>query len=180
MRAAFAAIGALPLVCTLYASLGSAQVWQAEEGALKAAFIFNFLTFTEWPASAFATPTAPFQICVFGPTPVEPAIHALEGRSVAGRSLVVRDVASEEEARSCHLLYFGALSKDALSRALRAARATTALTVGDETEFARDGGMIALVRANNRIALAINVDVTVQAGLKLSSKLLSLAVLVSK
>jgi YfiR/HmsC-like len=158
----------------------SGQDVPVSEYDVKAAFLFNFAKFVEWPPSAFASATEPVRLCVFGEE--DPFDHSLEqvvqGKTANGRSMQVLHVHSAKDLKGCHILFIGWAEEKQTETLLRGIRGEGILTVGETDNFARDGGVINFVLQQNRVAFQINVDAAQQNNLKISSKLLSLAQIV--
>jgi hypothetical protein len=146
------------------------------EVSVKAAFLYHFARFVEWPEGANSTAGgAPFVIGILGDDPFGVALdQAVAEKSVAGHPLSVRRLGAVEEAQKCAIVYVG-LRGDALTRALVELRGTPVLTVGDSADFVRQGGIIAFVRADKRVSLEIDAQAARAAGLRISSRLLSLS-----
>ena len=146
------------------------------EYQVKAAYLFNFLKFVEWPEEAFPDPLAPIVIGIAGDDPFGSALpQVVVGKTVQGRDLVIRKYRAGEDLRSSHILFISASEKKRVPQIVASLRGSSVLTVADFNEFLGEGGMIQLYSENNRIRFAINVDATGRAKLKISSKLLSLA-----
>lgn len=149
----------------------------ASEAAVKAAFVYNFAKFTQWPGAAFGGAQAPLVLCV--PAMLESALAqafgAVDGKSAQGRTIRVRRVARGDELASCHIVYVSDSDARRGVEALRSLGGRPVLTVSDAEGFAETGGMIGLVYVEDRIQFEINVEATEHAGLKLSSQLLRLA-----
>jgi hypothetical protein len=151
------------------------------EYQVKAAYLFNFLKFVEWPEDAFADPLAPIVIGIAGDDPFGNALpQVIAGKTVQGRDLVTRKYRAGEDLRSSHILFVSASEKKRLPQLLASLRGSNVLTVADVDGFLEEGGMIQLFSENNRVRFAINVDAAIRARLKLSSKLLSLAYVVGR
>jgi len=146
---------------------------------VKAAFLLNFIKFVDWPADTSRAPAGPWQVAVLGDSCFAHALsHLAAGRTVKERSLTVRSVKRLEDAYPCHALFIGS-GADALVPAATAPDSSHAvLTVGEPGLFERSGGMIWFVVGEDRVRFAINKDTARQAGLRISSKLLDLAVVV--
>lgn len=169
MRDRLRRAGAVLLACAGLAAASPAAA--VSEYELKAAFLYNFASFTEWPPAA-----APgMRVCVLGQDPFGLALDGLQGKTVQGVALEVRRVNTAAEARACRILFIGIDSADELAAALAVLRASPVLTVADSKDAARRGVMIGLVTDGGRIGFEINAGVTREAGLVLSSKLLRLA-----
>jgi len=154
---------------------GQAQV-ALTEYQVKAAYLFNFLKFVEYPNDSFADPLAPIVIGVVGDDPFGSALpQVVTGKTVQGRDLVIRNYRDGEELRGAHILFISASEKKRLPMIFSNLHGSSVLTVADMEGFLDAGGMIQFLNENDRVRFAINLDATTQARLKLSSKLLSLA-----
>lgn len=150
-----------------------AQAEGPTEYQIKAAFLFNFAQFVQWPPDAFAATDDSLTIGVVGTDPFGPYLDAIiRGEQVGDHHLAVRRFASVEQAVACQILFVGTLDKRELARLFERLKDHPVLTVGDAEGFARQGGMIRFVTENNRIRLRINLAAAEATNLKLSSKLL--------
>lgn len=148
----------------------------SREYRIKAAFIYNFAKFTRWPAGSFADDEAPLDFCIYGDDPFAGALDAVAGRTIRGRRVVVRRIAAIEASAGCHLLFISDSEAGRLTGILAALGDRPVLTVADMPDFARAGGIINLTtNADDKLRFEINTGTARRAGLKLSSKLLSLA-----
>jgi hypothetical protein len=168
----------LTLLLTLH--LVPTQVGQAQvaltEYQVKAAYLFNFLKFVEFPNEAFTDPRAPIVIGVVGEDPFGSALpQVVTGKTVQGRDLVIRSYHAGENLRAAQILFISATEKKRLPVILSNLNGSSVLTVADMEGFLDAGGMIQFLIENDRVRFAINVDATSRAKLKMSSKLLSLA-----
>ncbi|HSZ19322.1 MAG TPA: YfiR family protein [Candidatus Acidoferrum sp.] len=154
---------------------GQAQV-ALTEYQVKAAYLFNFLKFVEYPSESFADPLAPFVIGIAGEDPFGSALpQVVTGKTVQGRDLVLRFYRAGEDLRGAHILFISASEKKRLPVILSGLHGSSVLTVSDMEGFLDAGGMVQFLNENDRVRFAINVEATGRARLKLSSKLLSLA-----
>jgi hypothetical protein len=151
----------------------------ASEYQIKAAFLYNFAKFIEWPAGAHVADAHAFTVGILGPDPFGPDIAVIEGKPVKDKPLRVLRGRTLEELKGCQVLFIGALSAAELERSLKSLKAQPVLTVGETEGFARRGGMIQLMTVENKVRFEINVQTAEQAGLKISSHLLRLAKIVS-
>ena len=142
---------------------------------LKAAFLYNFAKFTEWPASAFPDPAAPLHLCVLGDNPFGTALRALDGRTVNVRPLAARHVRDVRDLSGCHMVFVSATGSKRLLQDLGQVESRPLLTVGDSPGFARAGGMIGLKIVDGRIKFEINVTSARRKGLWFDVRLLRLA-----
>lgn len=162
----------LPLV---HPFVGQAQE-NLSEYQVKAAYLYNFLKFVEWPKDAYTDPLAPIVIGVVGEDPFGNGLpQVIIGKTVQGRDLVIRIYRAGEDLRSAHILFISSSERKRIPAILSGLRGSCVLTVADSAGFLEAGGMIQFLNENDRVRFAINVDATNQAKLKVSSKLLSLA-----
>ena len=145
------------------------------EKAIKAAFLYNFTKFVEWPQTAFSDASAPFRVCVFVDAGFRRDVEEmLKGETIAGRTL--RVVTPEaNEIKGCHLAYFGSGDADRSAQVLSAMRGVPVLTVGEGSRFLQQGGVISFVLEDNRVRFDVNKQAVDRAGLTVSSKLLRVA-----
>ena len=166
-------------VVVLFLSGTRAQSPTAGEYQVKAAFLFNFAKFVEWPASSFSDASAPLRICVLGRDPFgEELRNITKKKTVNGHKLEVSQVFDLQMARTCQILFIASSETARLKQILASLRGTDALTVGDTKGFVEQGGMINFVLENSRVQFEVNRKAAEQGGLKISSKLLSVAKLV--
>lgn len=168
---------ALLAVCFLTCGIAyaSAQRHAFDEYRVKAAFLYNFAKFVEWPATAFESSAAPVSICILGNDPFGDAIEVIRTKTVGGRKLDVRRLSGLNGLPHCHILFISASEGDRLAEILKLIRKRDILTVADMKGFARAGGIINLVRKNETIQFEINLDAVERTDLKISSQLLKLA-----
>lgn len=160
--------------CVGVGLLGAQPTFSEHE--LKAAYLFHFTKFVEWPAAAFTGPDAPLCLGVLGDEPVGVALEKIaNGQKAAGRKLVVRRFAKPEEIKGCHLLYVDPLDKQVREQTLTALAGQTILIVGVAEEFTRRGGAIRFYSEEGRLRFEINPDAAARAKLKVSAQLLKLA-----
>ena len=158
----------------LLGSLSSALPARADdptEYRLKAAFLYNFALFTEWPAEVGGT----LNLCILGPDPFGTEIDGLQGKAVGGRSIAVQRRAVGESLSGCQIVFIAPLAIGALPRVLESVRGRPVLTVADSTGAARQGVALNLTVTQDRLSFEANAQAARGAGLTLSSKLLQLA-----
>jgi hypothetical protein len=154
---------------------------QRRECELKAAFIYNFTKFIEWPPRSFADSSSPFVIGIVGNSPCIAVLESMVGqRRVGERRIEVHQVRSAEELLSTQLLYFGAGEDQALTAWSARIASLPLVTVGESPEFASGGGAITLLRQDDKVRFEINLRSAEHAGVKLSSQLLKLATAVRR
>ena len=146
------------------------------EYQVKAAYLFNFLKFVEWPGDPLVDTHGRWVVGVIGDNPFgDDLAQIVSGKTVQGHELLVRRFQSGEDLRACHVLFISASEKKRLPSMLAALSGSSVLTVGDMDHFIESGGMIQFVMEEKRVRFAIDVGASSQARLKVSSKLLSLA-----
>lgn len=147
----------------------------ADEYALKAAFLFNFTRFVEWPAEAFAQPDDAFRICVYGTDPFGARLDALARRRVGERAIEITRPEGVADLPRCQIAYLGDGTPREVETAALGHTAPTTLTVSSEPSFAREGGMVALVTDRGRVKLHINLASIRRSPLRFSAKLLEVS-----
>jgi len=157
----------------------SAQGSGPTEYQLKAAFLFNFAKFVDWPPDSFASPQAPFLICIVGNDPFGGAIDStLRGQSIRGRAVAVQRVQDVSQLRHCQMAFVSSSERRQLQEILQNIQGASVLLVGESPGFAAAGGAIQFGMKDDRVRFSINPDAAARAGLRVSSKLLSLATIV--
>jgi hypothetical protein len=157
-------------------SIAFAQSDQPSEYQLKAAFLFNFTKFVEWPYSSFEDSQSPIVLGIVGDDPFgDDLARIIAGQKVQGRSLAIRKERWGDDLRGCHVLFISASELDHSARILGGVRSASVLTVSDMEGFAEAGGVIQFVTQENRVRFVVNLDAATQKKLRLSAKLLALA-----
>jgi hypothetical protein len=146
--------------------------------ALKAAFLYNFANFAEWPVDALA-PGQRLSLCVIGDGAVADAlVQAVQGRGVDNHELRAEALATDGPILGCHLLYISGLDPKASAQLLDALNGKSVFTVGDGDRFAEAGGVAQLILENGRVRFLVNMAAARRARLKISFKVLSLATII--
>lgn len=167
----------LGLVLLLAVGGVRAEEYQPSEYQLKAAFLFNFAKFVEWPAESFPEEKSPILIGVLGENPFGGELErTIRDKTVNGRALQLKEYRSPADAKACHILFISSSEKKRLPEIFESLRGTSVLTVGETDNFTESGGIISFVREGNKIRFQINDQAARSARLKISSKLLNLAV----
>jgi hypothetical protein len=156
----------------------AAAVDVAPDVAVKAAFLYNFAKFAEWPALAAG---APLVICVVGDDRLAAAmVETVRGQVLGGHALEVAQSREPAQWRSCHLLFIADAEVRHAAAGLEALKSLPVLTISDGKDFARATGVTELFIEAGRMRFAINLDAADSSGLHLSSRLLGLAKIVRK
>ena len=143
------------------------------ESNVKAAWLYNFAKFVDWPADAAAGDT--LVIGVLGEDPFGPALDALQRKTVKNRRIQVKRFATLDALERCHILFVSSSEQDNLGEILAAISGDSVLTVGETASFAKAGGVISLLNRRTKIRFQINVGAGESSGLQISSQLLRLA-----
>jgi hypothetical protein len=177
MRMALGFKSAVAIAAALAATHAGAQ--SVDEYHVKAAFVFNFAKFIEWPTDSFKGPDDPLMICVLGQDQMANSLReAVNGKAIDGRPLVVRQVTIGQISNDCNILFVGSSATKRFQSSLR--ESAGLLTVGETPGFATDGGVICFKLEDGKIRFEINVAAAEHQQLHISSKLLSLAEIVKR
>lgn len=172
-------VAACSLMCAVQQAW--AQSEQLTEYEIKAAFLYNFTKFIEWPPDAFANSGAPIVLGIVGQDPFgDSLVQMVAGKTLNGRGLVVKRVKEGHELRSCHILFVSSSEKKRLTQILESLKGSSVLTVGEMSRFGQSGGAINFVLQENKVRLEINAEAAARARLKISSKLLAVARIVAE
>lgn len=146
----------------------------SDEYRLKAAFVYRFPQFVEWPVAAVQNART-LDVCVLQPNPFGSDLEQfVTGESLAGRPLRVRVIAGADAVQGCHALFAGAQS-ESTADILKAAVGHPVLTIGESDRFLEEGGIIALKLVDRRVRFDVSTANAQRAGLRISAQLLSLA-----
>ncbi len=155
---------------------GRADAASPTEYQLKAAFLFNFAKFVEWPPSSFRNDQSPITICVLGEDLFGPVLEeTVKAQTVGNRGLAVKRITRVSRDDACHILFVSSSEEHRLDQILGRTQNWPVLTVGDIAIFTAVGGIINLVLEEKKVRFEVNLDAAERAGLKISSRLLRLA-----
>jgi hypothetical protein len=158
-----------------------AQQSKLPEYEVKAAYLYNFGKFVEWPATANTGKDNSFTICVLGQDPFGPALDAaLAGQSIDGKNVVARRLSRPQEALNCRIVFISSSEESRLKDVLEALDKAAVLTVSDIPQFSTRGGAIQFVLDGKKIRFEVNLSNAADAGLTLSSELLKVATTVRR
>lgn len=175
-RLATGRLGRARLICGLLAAACLAAVRPAgadsvSEYRLKAAYLFNFATFTEWPDSIGNT----LAVCIYGDDPFGADIDALSRQSVGNRRIAVRRTVSADNLAGCHLVFVTRPMIGNLTRVFDRLGATPTLVVADSPGALQQGAMLNMETADGKVSFSANLAAARRQNLNLSAKLLRLA-----
>lgn len=151
----------------------------SREWELKAAFLYKFTQFVDWPGEVFPATDSRFVIGVLGADPFGTVLdEAVRNETVRGRKLTVERYRRVEDVKACHILFISASEAPRLNRILATLKEQPILTVADFEGFTPKGGMIRFLTESNKTRLRINAGAAKDAKLTISSKLLRMAEIV--
>lgn len=180
LRASFVAL----ISGGLFLSASPEAFSQNDEGAeysVKLGFLYNFTKFVEWPSDSFREPEAPLVICIVGHDPFRQDLEVeLRTRKVGGHPVEVRTQTPNDKLSICHIVFVPVTEKNQSDRILRSLQGSSTLTVGETDGFAALGGVINLTVEENKVHFEINRLAADRAGLKIGSRLLSIAKIVKE
>lgn len=169
----------LNIVVTILIALGLTAGAGAEnlptEYQVKAAYLYNFAKFVEWPSDAFSDAKAPFVLGILGEDPFGNAFDSVRDKPVKGRIFVVKKFHDVRTITACHILFVSASEKGRWHPIFKALQHKQVLLVGDAEGFARAGGTVNFVIVNKTVSLEVNVDIAARDGLTFNSRILNMA-----
>jgi hypothetical protein len=163
---------AAAIVLVMHASAAAQDV---TEPALKAAYIYNFIKFTDWPADALA-PRAPLAICVAGDPEIAVALErAVKTRKYGDHALTVLRLTDGGQTRGCHVMWASQLPPKQAASLVAAVRDTPVLTIGDIDGFTGFGGIAFFYFEHGQLRFYVDTAAVKRARLEISSRLLTLS-----
>jgi hypothetical protein len=158
-----------------------AQQSKPGEFQVKAAYLYNFGRFVEWPGESTAAKDGSFEICVLGADPFGPTLDTtLAAKTIGGKSVAAKRISKPQEIDDCRVLFISSSEEAHLKEVLTALDKPGVLTVSDIPRFSERGGMIGFILDGNRVRFDVNLANAQEAGLALSSELLKVATNVIK
>ena len=176
--AAWGAIGYLLLVLVAWSApspeMGDAPAQPEQD--IKAAFLYKFLGYVEWPAGTLNAPSAPIVIGVLGADDVADELRTIVARRRIGQHPIdVRRVVEGDALDGVNVLFIGRGGESALPRLAPAAHQRSVLLVSELDGGLEEGSVINLVVVDNRVRFEVSLEAAERSGLKLSSRMLALA-----
>lgn len=162
---------ALTLLLAVHAGLGATAL----EHRVKAAYLYNFFLFVDWPSQSPPCADDCFELCIIGTNPLGENLSALTRKTAQERPIRLRRLRSGADPSGCHVLVIGDSATGGLRQILRQAQRAHVLTVSEMPNFASRGGMIGFTLEDGKVRLEVNMDSIQRAGLRVSSKLLEVA-----
>jgi hypothetical protein len=160
---------------------GQAQSASVTEYQMKAAFLFHFAEFVDWPAGALGSNDNPFLICIAGEDPFHGDLEeAVRGKFIAAKVVQIRHIKQPQDSAGCHVVFVGSDESGHLSQLIPTLRNMPVLTVGESENFLQRGGIIRFCMEDRKVRFEVNQGAAEAANLKISSRLLLLAKTVLK
>ncbi len=152
---------------------------EVKEYAVKVAFVFNFTKFIHWPENSFKNNKSAYQLYFIGNNDVAKEFNKLNGKSNGQKMIYVHRLSFDETCRKCDILFISRdMDRLTLKKIISRLKGKPILTIGETEEFTKLGGVISFFLKNDRLHFKINTSAAKKQGLKLSSRLLRLAVIV--
>jgi hypothetical protein len=146
------------------------------EYQVKAAYLYNFAKFVEWPVDRFPSATAPIRLCVLNENSFESELRQIaNGKTIAGHQVTVVAVQNGDQSRSCHVLFISSSHNRQTRHIIEGLGNTSVLTVGETKGFIEEGGIVNFVLQDDHVRFQVNNKAANQARLRISSRLLSVA-----
>lgn len=155
----------------------------AEEnvGQVKSLFLYNFANFVRWPPEAFSGMGEKLRICIYGKAELGSFLDQVNGTRIRDKTLDLLRTSNEKDIDSgCHVLFVGEDKMAFLPILTSSPKHIYVLSVSDVESFAREGGIISIVRTSDKVSFEVNLDVAISRGLLISSDLLSMARIVGR
>lgn len=169
------AFACITLLCTNAFANGAAN---STEYKLKAAYLYQFTKFTQWPGRLFIDKETPIQICILGKNPFGKSLDSFSGKVSQGRNLSIKYLSSPHNIVNCHVIFISKSEDKNLPQILQQIKKAPVLSVSDIDNFAQRGGIIGFVAKQRKLGLEINIDASRSSGAKISSKLLEVATVI--
>jgi hypothetical protein len=178
--ASAAALAVAAIACAMVSPWLAAAESPRSEYEVKAAFLLNFASLVEWPVAALGDAGEPLVLGVLGEEEVDETIErGIQGRTVDHRPVRVVRLSGTEQLESCHIVFVSAAKRALNGEVIAASRGHNVLTIGETRDFASQGGIINFFRQGKKIRFEVNREAAERAQLRVSSRLLRLAKIVS-
>lgn len=164
--------------CLIIFAGNAGAVEKYSEYQVKATFLYNFISFVEWPQST--ENRGSITVCTFGETPVFSNLAAFDGDKVRGKTVEIERIKTINEADKCDVLFLAVSERDKARKLLSHIKNLPVLSVSDIPGFVESGGIIQFVEEGSKVRFKINLNAAKDAGLKISSRLLKIAYIVGE
>ena len=159
----------------------AAETVPFREAEVKAAFLFNFAQFIEWPPQTFSNAAAPFVIGVLGDEAFGHILNQMvQGETIRGRPIILKSHKRADELADCHILFISRAEHARVGQILNAIGFPGVLTIGETEQFTRLGGIINFITTrDSKVRFELHLANATRAGLKIDAKLLKVAQVIS-
>lgn len=175
MKRTMGCMGLSAMVLCLCLSASAALAEPPREARIKAVLILRLLKFVAWPADHSPLTTDSLQICTWGDSTTEAALQSLQGQKIREREVRMRKLGTPLDTRGCHVLFVSEGVRDVTPAQLYNSGNPALLTISDMPDFNKRGGIITLVRKDNRIGFDIQLRQAREQRLQIGAPLLDLA-----
>jgi hypothetical protein len=148
------------------------------EHQVKAAFIYNFLNFVEWPQAM--ENESSISVCVLGQGPIDKYLTAIDGDHIRGKTIKINRIKNSHEAEKCYTVFLNVSEQNKTKELISHIKNYPVLSISDADDFTESGGIIKFIEEGSRIKFKINLKAAQKAGLKISSRLLRIAYIVGE
>ena len=149
------------------------------EDQIKAAYLYNFAKFVEWPEASFPDASAPIHLCLLNdPSIGAQLIQIVKDKQISGRSIAIVPIQNAEQARGCQILFINSAQSWQVEHVIKVLQGASVLTVGEAAGFVEQGGIVNFVVQNDQVHFQVNHRAATQSRLRMSARLLSVAKLV--
>lgn len=149
------------------------------EDQVKAAYLYNFAKFVEWPEGSFPDASAPIHLCVLNDPSIGTQLSQIvKDKQISGRSIAVVPIQNAEQGRGCQILFINSAQNWQVEHVIKVLQGASVLTVGEATGFVEQGGIVNFVIQNDQVHFQVNHRAATQSRLRMSARLLSVAKLV--
>jgi hypothetical protein len=178
-------LGLLCIVLLVLLVPGAPQLARAQsdvdEYQVKAAFLFHFAQFLDWPPESLNAADRSLTLCIFDDEPRRQELQStVEGKLIGARAFQVRLMSQPQEIQGCNILFLSRDEARRQSAILKSLRGMPVLTVGETSNFLSDGGMIRFHLEDGKTRFDINLAAAESSHLEISSRLLLLATSVTR
>jgi hypothetical protein len=169
----------IPLVIGLVGHMSAAESPMVLEYKIKAGYLFNFAKYVEWPEKTLPATNSPVIIGLLADDPAAVIIEQqLQGKLANGHPLSVKLLVDLTGVSVCHIFFVSRAQKERTEDLLARLPTTPVLLVGEVDQFAHRGGMLNFIRKDEAFRLEVNLEAAEKAGLRVTSKLASIATIV--
>jgi hypothetical protein len=166
----------LILIVAMMTGAPGSQAQTSDEYQIKAAFLYKFAGFVQWPTAAFGETSTSLIVGVVGEDPFGRALdETINGKTINGLPFMIKRLKWGQDLRACQILFISSSERKRLPQIIAGLKGASVLTVGETGQFTQQGGVINFVMEENKVRFEINAEAAGAARLKISSKLLSLA-----